>query len=121
VQTKQDTRTGLGRRSDRWAGARTNPWAIAGLVCAVLGLAAVGVIATATADVSWLASLPDEAGYLLYGAVPSLGVLALALGVVAVGRGRARWLAVAAIVIGSLEVVVSIAAIVVLLNATRSL
>jgi hypothetical protein len=113
----------LPRRADRWeASARVrNPWAWISLACALLGLAAAAAIGAATREVEPLTGLSDEVGYLLYGAVPTFGVLAAAFGVVALGRPRRRWAAVVAIVVGSIEIVAAIVAMVVLLSASRSL
>lgn len=111
------------RRSDRWEGSgeTRNPWAAVGLTCALLGLAAAGAIVGATAGLSLFDGLPDQAGYVLYGAVPSFGVLGLAFGTVAVRRASLRWLSMTAIVLASIEILVSVAVLVLLLNAARSL
>lgn len=111
------------RRSDRWAapGVSGNPWAVVSLVLALLGLVSVGVIAAATAGVRFLRSLPDQAGYALYGAVPSFGVLAFFTGLAGRRRTRRAWLAWIGLVLGSLLVVLGVAVVVILANAWRSL
>ena len=123
IETGTETETEVRHRSDRWAasGKTRNPWAIAAFLWAVLGLAAAGAIAGATAGLSFFDGLPDEAGYVLYGAVPSFGVLGLAFGAVAVRRPRYRWLSIPLIVLASIEVLASIAVLVMLVSATRSL
>lgn len=123
METETEPETESVRRSDRWgaSGKTRNPWAVIALVCALLGLAAAGTIAGATAGMSLFGGLPDRAGYVLYGAVPSLGVLGLAFGAVAVQRARFRWLSVTAVVLASIEVLASIVVLVMLLSAVRSL
>ncbi len=111
------------RRSDRWeASARVrNPWVWIALACALLGLAAAGAIGAATGEVRPFANLSEEVGYALFGAVPTFGVLAVTLGVVALGRPRRRWASVSAIVVGAVEILAAIVAVVVFLSAGRSL
>ena len=123
TETETGTETEVRHRSDRWAasGKTRNPWATVALLCALLGLAAAGAIAGATAGLSLFEGLPDEAGYVLYGAVPSFGVLGLAFGAVAVRRPRYRWLSIPVIVLAAIEVLASIAVLVMLVSATRSL
>lgn len=123
METETEPETESARRSDRWAasGKTRNPWAVVALLCALLGLAAAGAIAGATAGLSLFDGLPDQAGYVLYGAVPSFGVLGLAFGTVAVRRARFRWLSVPAIVLASIEVLAAVAVLVILVSAARSL
>ena len=123
METEAEPETESVRRSDGWgaSGKTRNPWAVIALVCALLGIAAAGTIAGATAGLSLFDGLPDRAGYVLYGAVPSFGVLGLAFGAVAVQRARFRWLSVTAVVLASIEVLTAVTVLIMLLSATRSL
>jgi hypothetical protein len=87
----------------------------------VLGLAAAGAIAAATAGASLLDEVPDAVGYALAGAVPTFGGLAVVLGAVGARRERRRWLCRVAMAVGALEVLGAVVVIVVLVSATRSL
>ncbi len=112
------------RRSERWAAegaAPGNPWAVASLVLAALGLVAVALIVLATAQVSPIDSLSDPAGYVLYGAVPSFGVLAVFTGLMGRTRSRRPWMAWTGVVVGSALVALAVVVLVIVLNAFRTL
>ncbi|MFB3737772.1 MAG: hypothetical protein ACE14W_02260 [Candidatus Velamenicoccus archaeovorus] len=112
------------RRSDRWeAGppAARNPWAWLSVASASLGVAAVVVVALATAERPPFEDLPDRAAYVLFGAVPSLGVLAFMTGLSGRHGAHRRWVAWTGIVVGALLALGAIAVTVVLLTALRTL
>lgn len=111
------------RRSDRWAtsGRSGNPWAWASVCFTFLGLASVGVMVAATLGVRTLDAIPDGAGYGLYAAVPSCGVLAVFAGLVGRRRERRRWLAWIGVVAGSLLVLAALVAALILVDALRAL
>jgi hypothetical protein len=112
----------IAKRSDRRKPGSTtpNPWAWASLVCALLGLGAVAVITAGAVDARILRPVPDWAGSVLYGAVPSLGVLAVAAGFIGRGRGRHRWVAWTGLAVGCVLGAIGLAAVAVLLNAFRT-
>lgn len=112
------------RRSERWAADGAGPgnrWAVASLVFAALGLLAVALIVVATARVTPFDSLSDPAGYVLYGAVPSFGVLALFTGLMGRTRSARPWMAWTGVVVGSALVALAVIVLVIVLNAFRTL
>ncbi len=112
------------RRSDRWAGTQDdegNPWAVASLAFAVLGLVAVGLIVAGTSGAPFLDSLPDAAASALYGSVPGFGLLALFAGLAGRTRPRRAWMAWTGVIAGSVLVVVAAVVAVILLNAFLTL
>lgn len=113
-----------GRRSDRWAaGGRATRavWAWLAIGFALSGAATVAVVAAATAGISPFDRLPDRWAYVLFGAVPSLGVLALVTGLAARHGPRWRWLGWVAAGIGGALVLGAIAVVVILSVTLRSL
>ncbi len=94
---------------------------MASVLFALLGAASAGVIAAAAAHVPSVESLPDWAGYVAYGAVPSFGVLALFTGIAGRSRSRRRWMARIGIAVGALLVLAALVALVGLVNALRTL
>ena len=112
------------RRSDRWAAtgdAQGNPWAVASVAFAALGLAAVGVIIAGTFSAPFLDSLPEGVASGLYGTVPGFGLLALLTGLAGRNRPRGAWLAWAGAIVGSLLLVFAAVVAVILLNAFLTL
>ena len=112
------------RRSDRWAAtgdAHGNLWAVASVVFAGLGLAAVGVIVAGTFSAPFLDSLPDGVASALYGTVPGFGLLALLTGLAGRNRPRGAWLAWAGAIVGSLLLMFAAVVAVILLNAFLTL
>lgn len=112
------------RRSERWAADGAGPgnrWAVAALVLAALGLLAVALIVLATARVTPFDSLSDPAGYVLYGAVPSFGVLAVFTGLMGRGPSGRPWMAWTGVVVGSALIAVALIVLVIVLNAFRTL
>lgn len=108
------------RRSDRWAAtgdARGNPWAVASVVLAALGLTALGMIVAGTAEAPPLDSLPDGVASALYGSVPGFGLLALLAGLAGRNRPRRVWMAWTGAIAGSLLLVFAAVVAVILLNA----
>jgi hypothetical protein len=112
------------RRSDRWEGsedAEGNPWAIASIGFATLGLVAVGMIVAGTFGAPFLDSLPDAVGAALYGSVPGFGLLALLAGLAGRTRPRRAWMAWIGAIAGSVLLVVAAVVAVILLNAFLTL
>jgi hypothetical protein len=112
------------RRSDQWAGseeAEGNPWAIASVAFALLGLTAVGVIVAGAAGAPFLDSLPDAAGAALYGSVPGFGLLALLAGLAGRTRQRRAWMAWTGAIAGSVLLASAAVVAVILLNAFLTL
>ena len=108
------------RPSDRSTeGRRRAPWGWLSLAAGALGVGALGAVAALTATRGSGGSLPDWAGYALYGSVPSLGVLALACGMVGAPPGTRRWPAWIGATLGAVLVVAGLAAIAILLIALR--
>lgn len=112
------------RRSDRWAAGdrgRGNAWAWVSVLLALLGIAAVATIAAATAGAAPFGDLPDRVAYVVFGSIPSLGVLALVLGLTGRHGFRLRWLAWTGATLGALLVVGALAVTVILVTALRTL
>ncbi|HEX9122897.1 MAG TPA: hypothetical protein VF984_05995 [Actinomycetota bacterium] len=120
-----DAKAGVSpRRSDRWtagAGAPGNPWAWISVTFALLGMVAAAVVAAATAGTAPLDRLPDRAAYVLFGSIPSLGVLALVIGLAGRNGSRLRWMAWIGLVLGAILTVGAVAVTVVLIAALRTL
>jgi hypothetical protein len=121
ADARADAESG-GRRSDRWAAEPSEPglnwWAILGIVCVLAGY---GVAVLVAAIVKGDAEVGDDAGLVLVGLTPALGALGLILGLVGRGREGLHWLAWLAIVFGAVLVVASLAAIVAVTIAFRTL
>ena len=112
------------QRSDRWAGseeAEGNPWAIASVAFAALGLVAVGMIIAGSAGAPFLDSLPDEVGSALYGSVPGFGLLALLAGLAGRIRPRRAWMAWTGAIAGGVLLASTAIVAVILLNAFLTL
>ena len=112
------------RRSERWAAEGSGSgerWAVAALVFAALGLVALALIVLATAQVTPFDSLSDPAGYVLYGAVPSFGVLAVFTGLMGRERSGRPWMAWTGVAVGSALVALAVVVVVIVLNAFRTL
>jgi len=111
-------------RNDRWEGsdeAEGNPWAIASVAFAALGLVAVGVIVAGTSGEPPFDSLPDAAAAALYGSVPGFGLLALLAGLAGRTRPRRTWIAWTGAILGSVLLAVAAVVAVILLNAFLTL
>ncbi|HEX9694673.1 MAG TPA: hypothetical protein VGA74_06680 [Actinomycetota bacterium] len=120
VYERAVAKTEASRRSDRWAAtgdAAGNPWAVASVAFAALGLAAVGMIVAGTSGAPFLDSLPDGMASALYGSVPGLGLLALLAGLAGRNRPRKAWMAWTGVIAGSLLLVFAAIVAVILLNA----
>lgn len=91
-----------------------NPWAIVSSIAALLGVACAGAVAGAAAELGRLADLSDDVAYGLFGAVPALGVIALATGLVGRHRRRLGWLAWLGLLLGALLVVAALTVVIVL-------
>ncbi|HET7870100.1 MAG TPA: hypothetical protein VFM85_07270 [Actinomycetota bacterium] len=116
--------TQASRRSDRWAAtgaAHGNPWAVASVGFAALGLAGVGMIVAGTSGARFLDSLPDAVASGLYGSVPGFGLLALLAGLAGRNRSRRAWMAWTGAIAGSLLLVFAAVVAVILLNSFLTL
>jgi hypothetical protein len=116
--------TEASRRSDRWAATGEpggNPWAIASVAFAALGLAAVGVIVAGTSGAPFLESLPDGVASALYGSVPGFGLLALLAGLAGRIRPRRAWMAWTGAIAGGVLLASTAIVAVILLNAFLTL
>jgi hypothetical protein len=112
------------QRSDWWAGtndAEGNPWAVASVAFAALGLVALGVIVAGTYGEPSFDSLPDAAASALYGAVPGFGVLALLAGLAGRTRRRRNWMAWTGVIMGSVLLALAVVGALILLNAFLTL
>jgi hypothetical protein len=112
------------QRSDWWAGtndAEGNPWAVASVAFAALGLVAVGVIVAGTYGEPSFDSLPDAAASALYGSVPGFGVLALLAGLTGRTRRRRTWMAWTGVIMGSVLLALAVVGALILLNAFLTL
>jgi len=117
-------KTEASRRSDRWAAAgdaQGNPWAVASVALAALGLVAVGMIIAGTSGAQPLDSLPDGVASGLYGSVPGFALLALLAGLAGRNRTRRAWMAWTGAIAGSLLLVFAAVVAVILLNAFLTL
>jgi hypothetical protein len=110
------------RRSDRWASEPSEPatnwWAV---LAVLLALAGCGVAALVAAAVKGSVEIGDDAGLVLVGVAPSLGTLGVVLGIVGTRRGSLRWLAWLGVALGSVLVLVTIAAVTAVVVSMRTL
>jgi hypothetical protein len=100
--------------------ASRDAWAWVSFFSALLGLGALAAIAASAFDAGFLNSVPDWAGALLYGTVPSLGLLAVFVGLIGGGWARGRWIARTGVLLGCLLVATALVAVALLLNAFRT-
>jgi hypothetical protein len=121
ADARADAESGA-RRSDRWAaepaGSGVNWWAILGVLAVLAGYAAAALV---VAVVKETVRMGDDAALALFGATPALGALGMTLGLVGRRREGVHWLAWLAIVLGAVLVLASLAAIVAVTVAFRTL
>ncbi len=112
------------RRSDRWVAGtkdRGNAWAWISVTFALVGVVAVAAIAAATAGLAPFDELPDRTVYVAFGSIPSVGILALVLGLTGRHGSRFRWVAWIGATLGAVLVLGAIAVTVILVTALRTL